>query len=176
MSPSYDTAPFLLHQICTSMCVQVGAFFLAIHSLVSIFIYGYVPAKLIFGTKNKAYPKLPIPFNDSLRISLYFLHFIYSLVATFDIKTTHSAVRCYRITIALRQLSHKVFVINNCFNMPRNNTLDINCMRKHVYEVAVTMNISSICQCFYPIIQRLLFSFISMRFWTKLLPTTISNS
>ena len=113
MSPSYDTAPFLLHQICTSMCVQVGAFFLAIHSLVSIFIYGYVPAKLIFGTKNKAYPKLPIPFNDSLRISLYFLHFIYSLVATFDIKTTHSAVRCYRITIALRQLSHKVFVIND---------------------------------------------------------------
>mgnify|MGYP001648165628 CR=1 FL=1 len=90
MSPSYDTAPFLLHQICTSMCVQVGAFFLAIHSLVSIFIYGYVPAKLIFGTKNKAYPKLPIPFNDSLRISLYFLHFIYSLVATFDIKTTAS--------------------------------------------------------------------------------------
>ena len=70
--------------------VQVGAFFLAVHSLLSTLIYGYVPTQPQFFSNNKAYSKLPISFNDSLRISLCFLHFIYSLGATFDINTMHS--------------------------------------------------------------------------------------
>ncbi len=68
----------------------MGAFFLVIHSLVSTLVYGYVPTQPYFLSNKIAYSKLPIPFNDSLRISLYFLHFIYSLGATFDIKTTVS--------------------------------------------------------------------------------------
>ena len=70
--------------------VQVGAFFLVIHSLVSTLIYRYVPTQPYFLSTNKAYSKLPIPFNDSLRISPYFLHFIYLVGATFYINTTHS--------------------------------------------------------------------------------------
>nr|DAX83523.1 MAG TPA: hypothetical protein [Caudoviricetes sp.] len=60
------TVPFLLHQIHISSWVQVGAFFLVIHSLVSTLIYGYVPTKPYFLSNNKAYSKLTILFNDSL--------------------------------------------------------------------------------------------------------------
>ena len=56
------------------------------------YVYGYVPTQPYFLSNKIAYSKLPISFNDSLRISLYFLHFIYSLGATFDIKTTVSTV------------------------------------------------------------------------------------
>ncbi|EHO83206.1 hypothetical protein HMPREF0380_01429, partial [Eubacterium infirmum F0142] len=76
----------------------MGAFFLVIHSLVSTLVYGYVPTQPYFLSNKIAYSKLPIPFNDSLRISLYFLHFIYSLGATFDIKTTVST--CVRFVVA----------------------------------------------------------------------------
>ena len=80
----------LFYNYQISRWVQVGAFFLVIHFLVSTLGYGYVPTQPYFLSNNKAYPKLPIPFNDSIRISLYFLHFIYSVGATFDINTTHS--------------------------------------------------------------------------------------
>lgn len=70
--------------------VQVGAFFLVIHSLVSTLVYGYVPTQPYFFSNSKAYSKLPTPFNDSLRISPYFLQLIYALGATFDINTTLS--------------------------------------------------------------------------------------
>nr|DAX71919.1 MAG TPA: hypothetical protein [Caudoviricetes sp.] len=44
-SPPHDTVPFLLHQIHISRWVQVGAFFLVIHLLVSTLIYRYVPTQ-----------------------------------------------------------------------------------------------------------------------------------
>lgn len=97
ISPPYDTVHFLLHKILISRWVQVGAFFLVIHSLVSTLVYGYVPTQPYFLSNKMAYSRLPIPFNDSRRISLYFLHFIYSLGATLDIKTTLSTCVVYLI-------------------------------------------------------------------------------
>ena len=56
----------LFYNCQISRWVQVGAFFLVIHSLVSTLGYGYVPAQPYFLSNNKAYSKLSIPFNDSL--------------------------------------------------------------------------------------------------------------
>ena len=75
--------------------VQVSAFFLVPHYLVSTLAYGYVLNYCYFLSNNKAYSMLPINFNDNVRISLYYLHFIYLVDATLDINITHSAVRCF---------------------------------------------------------------------------------
>ena len=80
----------LFYNCQISRWVQVGAFFLVIHSLVSTLGYGYVPTQPYFFSNSKTYSKLPIPFNDSLRISLCLLRFIYLVGATLDINTTHS--------------------------------------------------------------------------------------
>ena len=53
----------------------------------STLVYGYVSTQPYFLSNNNAYSKLLIPFNESLRISLYFLHFIYLVSATLDINT-----------------------------------------------------------------------------------------
>lgn len=68
----------------------MGAFFLVIHSLVSTLTYGYVSTQPYFLSNNMAYSKQQTPFNDSLGISLIFLHFIYLVGATLDINTTVS--------------------------------------------------------------------------------------
>lgn len=84
------TVPFLLHQIQISSWVQVGAFFLVIHSLVSTLGYRYILTQPYFFSNSKTDSKLLIPFHDSIKISLCFLKFIYLVGATFDINTTVS--------------------------------------------------------------------------------------
>ena len=74
----------------------MGAFFLVIHSLVSTLVCGYVPTQPYFLSNNKAYSKLPIPFNDRLRISLSFLHFILILIVIVVLTHPQSAVARYK--------------------------------------------------------------------------------
>ena len=73
----------------------MSEFFLVPHYLVSTLANGYIPNYCYFLSNNKAYSMLPINFNDNVRISLYYLHFIYLVDATLDINITHSAVRCF---------------------------------------------------------------------------------
>lgn len=48
------------------------------------------PPAFLTNSINKAHSKLPTPFNNSFRISLCFLHFIYLTGATFDSTQTVS--------------------------------------------------------------------------------------
>lgn len=86
LMPSFHLS---INLICN--CIVLGILVYSHFSSVTSF-YRYVPTQPYFPSNNKAYSRLPILFNDRLRISLSFLHFILILIVIVVLTHPQSAV------------------------------------------------------------------------------------